>query len=132
MRDLNAGDLGQTENWIAVIQRTTMFRFPNVMLSNCFQIPFNRSRQHGIRNMIWEAKTRRRNNLPEGVVSPSLVSIDEELFSGTTWPKLTWKLEENLCIYHHITFLYGLCFPPLRYYYFSSIKNNTEQYLLII
>ena len=98
-------------------QRTSTFKILNAVLNDCFQIPFSRSKQHGIRNMIWEAKTRRRNNLPEGVVSPSLVSIDEELFSGTTWPKFIWELEENLCIYHHITFLYGLCFPPLHYYF---------------
>lgn len=31
------------------------------------------------------------SNLPERVIAPPLVSIDEELFPGSTWPELMWK-----------------------------------------
>jgi len=106
---------------------------PNV--NNCFQIPLYIIEASNAEwgTSTWEAKTRRRNNLPESVVSPSLMSVDEELFSGTTWPEFVWEVQENLCIYHHITFLYGFCFPPLHYYYyFHLIKYLYREQLLII
>ena len=52
-------------------------------------------------------------NLPKRVVAPGFMGINKEFFSGAARPELKWKLEENLCIYHHVTFLYGLCFPTL-------------------
>ena len=124
------GTLGQAQNRIVVLKRSRSCK--------CKQL-FSKSTQYMEASnaewgtATWEAKTRRRNNLPESVVSSSLVSVDEELFSGTTWPEFVREVQENLCIYHHITFLYGFCFPPLHYcYYFHLIKYLYREQLLII
>lgn len=67
-------------------------------------------------------------NLPKRVIAPSFMGVNKEFFSGCARPELIWELEENLCIHHHVTFLNGLCFPPLFHYYFkpSCLVNNTK------
>lgn len=59
-------------------------------------------------------------NLPKRVVSPPFMGVNKEFFPWPARPELIWKLEEDLCIDHHVTFLYGLCFPPL-FQYFKTI-----------
>lgn len=52
-------------------------------------------------------------NLPKRVVASPLMGIEKELLSGATWPELIWKLKKDLCVHHHITFLYRIRFPSL-------------------